>query len=46
MQLMQKNLPIFFANWNATGKCNKIYRIYGYSTVLTIGKADIYQHKC
>jgi hypothetical protein len=40
---MQK--AIFNVNWNAAGKCIKICRIYGYSTVLTIDKPDIYQHK-
>jgi hypothetical protein len=29
----KKNLPVFSANRNASGKCTKFYRIYGYSTV-------------
>ncbi len=40
-----KNLPIFSANRNAAGKCTKFFRIYGYSTVSSIGKPDIYQLK-
>jgi hypothetical protein len=52
--LMQKNLPVFWANRNAAWKCTKIYGIYEYSTVsnymnivlfLTISKQDIYQPK-
>jgi hypothetical protein len=43
----KKNLPIFYANWNAAGKCSRIYGINGYGSglFLTVGKPDIYQNK-